>query len=69
MNKFVDMRMVIVGFLISLDLLMLTYFSITSEVELLAQQQSNISIGRATALSSEFRGKSSESYNKLQHGK
>jgi hypothetical protein len=42
--------MVIVGFLISFNLFMFTYFSFSSEVELLAQRQGTISIDQATAL-------------------
>ena len=50
MNRFVNKRMVIVGFLVSIIILAFTYFSFPSGVELFAQQQSTISIDRATAL-------------------
>ena len=42
--------MIIVGFLVSIIILTFTYFSFPSGVELFAQQQSTISIDRATAL-------------------
>jgi hypothetical protein len=50
MNKFVDNKMVIVGFLISFNLFTFTYFSFSLEGELFAQQQGTISIDQATAL-------------------
>lgn len=50
MNKFVDNRTIIAGFLASIILLAFTYFSFSSEVELFAQQQGTISIDQATAL-------------------
>jgi hypothetical protein len=49
-NRFVNKRMIIVGFLVSIIILTFTYFSFPSGVELFAQQQSTISIDRATAL-------------------
>ena len=49
-NRFVNKRMIIVGFLASIIILTFTYFSFPSGVELFAQQQSTISIDRATAL-------------------
>ena len=49
-NRFVNKIMVIVGFLVSIIILAFTYFSFPSGVELFAQQQSTISIDRATAL-------------------
>ena len=49
-SRFVNKRMVIVGFLVSIIILAVTYFSFPSGVELFAQQQSTISIDRATAL-------------------
>ena len=50
MSRFVNKRMVIVGFLVSIIILAVAYFSFSSGVELFAQQQSTISIDRATAL-------------------
>ena len=50
MSRFVNKRMVIVGFLVSFIILAVAYFSFSSGVELFAQQQSTISIDRATAL-------------------
>ena len=50
MNKFINIRTVVAGFLAFTNLLMFTYLSFSSEVELLAQQQGNISIEQATAL-------------------
>ena len=50
MNKFVDNRTIIAGFLASISLLAFTYFSFSSEAELFAQQQGTISIEQATAL-------------------
>jgi hypothetical protein len=50
MNKFVDNRTIIAGFLASINLLAFTYFSFSSEAELFAQQQGTISIEQATAL-------------------
>ena len=49
-NRLVNKRMVIVGFLLSIIILVFTYSSFSSGVELFAQQQSTISIDRATAL-------------------
>ena len=49
-NRFVNKIMVIVGFLVSIIILAFTYFSFPSGVELFAQQQSTISIDRATVL-------------------
>ncbi|MGB7635518.1 MAG: hypothetical protein WBL68_17500, partial [Nitrososphaeraceae archaeon] len=49
-NRFVNKRMIIVGFLVSIIILTFTYFSFPSGVELFAQQQSTISIDRATVL-------------------
>ena len=50
MNKFVDNRTVIAGFLVLANLLPFIYFSFSSEIELFAQQQGTISIDQATAL-------------------
>ena len=50
MNKFVDNRTVIAGFLALANLLPFIYFSFSSEIELFAQQQGTISIDQATAL-------------------
>ena len=50
MNKFVNRRTVIAGFLALTSLFAFVYLSPSSEVKLLAQQQGNISIVRATAL-------------------
>jgi hypothetical protein len=50
MNKCVDNRMVIAGFLMSFSLFMFTYFPFSSQVELIAQQHSTISVDQATAL-------------------
>lgn len=50
MNRSVDIRTLIAGFLVLAVLLTFTYLSFSSEVELLAQQQSTISIEQATAL-------------------
>ena len=50
MIKFVDDKTVIKVFLVSIFLLAFIYFLLSSEVELLAQQHSTISIHRATAL-------------------
>jgi hypothetical protein len=50
MNKFVDNRTVIAGFLALANLLAFIYFSFSSEIELFAQQQGTISIDQATAL-------------------
>lgn len=50
MNKFVDNKTVIITFLASLNLFVITYCSVSSGVELFAQQQGTISIVRATAL-------------------
>ena len=48
MNKFVDNRTVIAGFLALANLLPFIYFSFSSEIELFAQQQGTISIDQAT---------------------
>jgi hypothetical protein len=50
MNRFLNKRMVIVGFLAAISLLAFTCFSFSSGVELFAQHQGTISIDRATAL-------------------
>ncbi|MGH9977668.1 MAG: hypothetical protein ACRD8Z_17820 [Nitrososphaeraceae archaeon] len=50
MNNFIDNSTVIIGFLISFSLFTFTYFSISSEEELFAQQQGTISVDQATAL-------------------
>jgi hypothetical protein len=50
MNRFVKIRVVIVGFLVSINLLAFTCFLFSSGVELFAQQQGTLSIDRATAL-------------------
>ncbi|MGH9985556.1 MAG: hypothetical protein ACRD8W_16560 [Nitrososphaeraceae archaeon] len=51
MNKFVGNRTVITGFIPLTNLLAFIYLSIFFETELYVQEQSNISIVRATALS------------------
>jgi hypothetical protein len=48
MNKLLDNRMVIAGFLATFNLFICTYFS--SEAEVFAQQRATISIDQATAL-------------------
>ena len=51
MNKFVGNRTIITGFIALTNLLAFIYLSIFFETELHAQEQSNISTVRATALS------------------
>ena len=50
MNNLLDNRTVIAVFLVVIYLMSFIYFSFSSEVVLLAQQQGTLSIDRATAL-------------------
>ena len=50
LNKLVNKRTVIASYLVLTNLLAFIYFSSSSEVDLIAQQESTISIARATAL-------------------